>query len=240
MTEFETLYSLNTLTSGWVRHLLTFCRNMVLQSESLDDDDVEHFEDIVEETENKSEPALLKQPESAVTVVPDNNDGAKIDPDSSDSEEVELSGSDLGSEDNDSDGDDILKRGSNTVGQLKTDGSSGGTQPPNVKLSLPGGYDPRHREPSYWYSLLYFLYRNTLLEILRKRILNFNKGFVLHQFVTFVAQGLFVSFSYPSTCAPILKVSTVQLENVLYISVTCRILNTVNPFLILFRFETIV
>ncbi|RZC77535.1 hypothetical protein C5167_001718 [Papaver somniferum] len=123
--------------------------NMVLQSESLDDDDVEHFEDIVEETENKSEPALLKQPESAVTVVPNNNDVAKIDPDSSDSEEVDLSGSDFESEDNDSDGDDILKRGSNTVGQLKTDGSSGGTQPPNVKLSLPGGYDPRHREPSY-------------------------------------------------------------------------------------------
>ncbi|KAI3838081.1 hypothetical protein MKW98_009032 [Papaver atlanticum] len=123
--------------------------NMVLQSESVDDDDVEHFEDIVEGTENKSEPALLEQPESTVTVVPDNHDGAKIDPDSSDSEEVELSGLDLESEDNDSDGDDILKRGSNTVGQLKTDGSSGGTQPPNVKLSLPGGYDPRHREPSY-------------------------------------------------------------------------------------------
>ncbi|KAI3905544.1 hypothetical protein MKX01_036453 [Papaver californicum] len=125
------------------------CLNMVLQSESVDDDDVEHFEDIVEGFENESKPALLKQPEDAIMVVPNNNDGVKIDPDSSDSEEVELSGSDLESEDFDSDGDGILKRGSNTVGQLKTDGSSGGTQPPNDKLSLPGGYDPRHREPSY-------------------------------------------------------------------------------------------
>ncbi|KAI3968145.1 hypothetical protein MKX01_018448 [Papaver californicum] len=123
--------------------------NMVLQSESVDDDDVEHFEDIVEGIENESKPALSKQPEGAIMVGPNNNDGVKIDPDSSDSEEVELSGLDLESEDFDSDGDDILKRGSNTVGQLKTDGSSGGTQPPNDKLSLPGGYDPRHREPSY-------------------------------------------------------------------------------------------
>ncbi|MCL7036567.1 hypothetical protein MKW94_002438 [Papaver nudicaule] len=121
--------------------------NMVLQNESVDDDDIEHFEDIVEGTENESKPAVVKQPEQAVIVVPNNNDGVKSDPDSSDSEEVELSGSDLESED--SDGDDMLKRGSNTVGPLKTDGSSGRTQPPNDKLSLPGGYDPRHREPSY-------------------------------------------------------------------------------------------
>lgn len=121
---------------------------MLLQSESADEDN-EHFEDIMEETENQQiNPS--KKPEKAVdATVPNSNKRVNsVSDDTSSQDEVESKSS--CSDDNISDEADdlILKENLNEMKDTETPSNS-------VKPSLPGGYNPRHREPSYWYHSLF-------------------------------------------------------------------------------------
>jgi ribosome biogenesis protein MAK21 len=103
-------------------------RTIVLQNESVDDG-VEHFEDIVE---NPEEAAIA-------STTPNKQDGmlASLEKYNSDAE----------------DDSDTTKQANVTAGDEKgqTNGSAAGSTSHVL-------YDPRHREPSYWYCLfiLYF------------------------------------------------------------------------------------
>lgn len=110
--------------------------NMLLQSESADEDN-EHFEDIMEETENQQ-----INPSNDATVPNSNEIVNSGSDDTSSQDEVESKSS--YSEDNISDEADdlILKESLNEMKDAET--PSNGEKP-----SLPGGYNPRHREPSY-------------------------------------------------------------------------------------------
>lgn len=111
---------------------------MLLQSESADEDN-EHFEDIMEETENQQ-----IYPSNDATVPNSNEIVNSGSDDTSSQNEVESKSS--YSEDNISDEADdlILKESLNEMKDAETPSNG-------VKPSLPGGYNPRHREPSYWY-----------------------------------------------------------------------------------------
>ncbi|KAL2555049.1 CCAAT-binding factor [Forsythia ovata] len=120
--------------------------NMVLQNESVDED-LEHFEDIVDD-DNKQ-----------ASLVPDNKDEVAQTRNESDSD----SDSSLdkgGSMTSGSDEDDLSEAygllGKGGVDELKelksaSDRKEGGDhlQRENDGLTLPGGYNPRHREPTY-------------------------------------------------------------------------------------------
>lgn len=120
---------------------------MVLQNES-NDDDLEHFEDIVDETENESRTASKK---SRITkgFVHD-SDIVKADGNSSEDENVAATPY---SEDHVPDkGEDLVM----TDSQKPADVNGHRPPVPNLSPSLPGGYNPRHREPSYWYFSTFF------------------------------------------------------------------------------------
>lgn len=125
--------------------------SMVLQNELTDDDD-EHFKDVVEEAENKAciTPEI---PDNAFEVA-SSREGHVADSDS-DSSLDECGAANSGSEDEVSDeGDDLFVGGVlNDQQEAKVGYDHGDRQPPvsndNVRASLPGGYNPRHREPSY-------------------------------------------------------------------------------------------
>lgn len=129
---------------------------MVLQNELADDDD-EHFEDVVEEAENKAciTPEIL---DNAFEVA-SSREGRVADSDS-DSSLDEGGAANSGSEDEVSDeGDDLFVGGVlKDQQEAKAGYDHRDRQPPvsndNVRASLPGGYNPRHREPSYWYFYL--------------------------------------------------------------------------------------
>lgn len=121
--------------------------NMVLQNESADEE-LEHFEDIVEEAENQSNNGADKTDNAGEVAL--SNGGTDTDGDSSEEE----GGSPTSvSEDGDSDGDnDLLGNGSlNDLqeSEMRSADSAGQQQGLNVKSPLPGGYNPRHREPSF-------------------------------------------------------------------------------------------
>lgn len=120
---------------------------MVLQSESADEED-EHFEDIVEETDDRTTSASDKQENDAGPV--ENSGAAVSDSDSSeDEEETPVSAS----EDEVSDEADefLIRDDAKDVQKSTTRSGSGGkqSQVSSKRPSLPGGYDLRHREPSY-------------------------------------------------------------------------------------------
>lgn len=126
---------------------------MILQNESADDDDDEHFEDVLEDTENNvdtipDKPNVCKVASSGETHETDNN---------SDSSSDEGGGSTFESEDEVSnEGDDLFTAGvldDPRESKVRSDHAGPQSLVSNDKLraSLPGGYDPRHREPSYWY-----------------------------------------------------------------------------------------
>ncbi|KAF9689828.1 hypothetical protein SADUNF_Sadunf01G0133100 [Salix dunnii] len=120
--------------------------NMVLQSESVDED-LEHFEDIVEETDNELSTTPKKQ-EIGVDLV---GNSGKIDSES-DSAEDEDDSPASSSEDDVSDEDELLMKDSSKEpqeSQPKSDHNGNQPQINSSGSSLPGGYDPRHREPSY-------------------------------------------------------------------------------------------
>ncbi|KAF8401148.1 hypothetical protein HHK36_014452 [Tetracentron sinense] len=125
--------------------------NMMLQNELIDED-LEHFEDIIEETENEPGIAPLKPPENTVGIVRHSSTNAKTDSDSSSDSQDEDNSPASYSENNSPDGEGLLVRGGLTdVGEFKTisERDRGQPQAPIMRSSLPGGYNPRHREPSY-------------------------------------------------------------------------------------------
>ncbi|KAL7180544.1 hypothetical protein ACSBR1_043694 [Camellia fascicularis] len=123
--------------------------HMALQNESVDED-LEHFEDIVEETKNEV-CTKSNEPDNAIETVC-TGDNTETDGDSSQDEGVSPSydfDSDvsIGADDDDL----LVGRGLEDVKESKTMSDKTRQQPqvPNTRTSLPGEYDPRHREPSY-------------------------------------------------------------------------------------------
>lgn len=134
-------------------------RSMVLQNELADDDD-EHFEDIVEDAENNA-CVTPEKPDTALEAA-SSREGHVANSDSDSDSLLDEGGSgNSGSEDEVSDeGDDLFVAGVPKDAQEAKVGSDhvGCDRPVsngNVRASLPGGYDPRHREPSYWYFHLF-------------------------------------------------------------------------------------
>ncbi|KOM57021.1 hypothetical protein LR48_Vigan11g005300 [Vigna angularis] len=126
--------------------------NMVLQNESLDDE-LEHFEDVIEPD---NEPSSLSNKQKDDVAVAKNGEDPNADASSSESED------DLpaASEDDDSDDDGsedagfLLAKDETVHKESKksksvSNNESSQSQLSAEKSSLRGGYDPRHREPSY-------------------------------------------------------------------------------------------
>ncbi|XP_060206018.1 protein SLOW WALKER 2 [Lycium barbarum] len=116
--------------------------NMMLQSESVDDD-LEHFEDIIEEDENQPSPPNRTDNASEVEANHLENgnhslqdEGGSSEPDDDDSLQANESPARGGL---DEPKESRLLSG---FSKLLPEGS-------NEKLLLPGGYDTRHREPSF-------------------------------------------------------------------------------------------
>ncbi|KAG6669017.1 hypothetical protein CIPAW_01G213900 [Carya illinoinensis] len=121
--------------------------NMVLQNESIDEE-LEHFEDVVEET--AEEPSTTAKEEENDGGLVHSTDAINSDGESSEDEDESPA---FNSEDDVSDeAEEFLMRNdskdieeSKTVSPLNVQQ----TQVSSKKSLLPGGYDPRHREPSY-------------------------------------------------------------------------------------------
>lgn len=119
------------------------------QNESLDED-IEHFEDVVEESENHP---ITKENEPDSTVESASvRDSGEADSDSSEDEGVPPD-SDSESDASEETDDLLLSGGVEDAKIVKTmpDQIKQKHEASAKKSSLPGGYDPRHREPSYWY-----------------------------------------------------------------------------------------
>ena len=121
---------------------------MMLQNESVDED-LEHFEDIVEETD--TEPILASKKEENNAVI-HGGEAANSDSDSSEDEGV------LPSSYSDDDASDdveelFIRESSKDLHKTKTipDRNALKPQVSSTQSFLPGGYNPRHREPSYRY-----------------------------------------------------------------------------------------
>lgn len=127
---------------------------MVLQNESVDEE-IEHFQDIVEETDNEPSVASWKKGNNDKTVNSIND--ANSDDESSEDEDdhpVTDSGEDV----SDESGEFVITDHTKDIHKSETHSAPDTHQScVSKKSSLPGGYDPRHREPSYWYFILYFL-----------------------------------------------------------------------------------
>ncbi|KAK2653698.1 hypothetical protein Ddye_013554 [Dipteronia dyeriana] len=122
--------------------------NMVVQNESADDDDLEHFEDIVEEIKNEPSTAPKKEENYDVKTVNTIKDG-NSDGDSSEDEDV-TPPSDSEEDVSDESEELFIKDKSKDIKKSETLPDRNGHQAQvSSKPSLPGGYDPRHREPSY-------------------------------------------------------------------------------------------
>lgn len=124
---------------------------MALQNESLDDE-LEHFEDVIEETDNEPSTVPTKQTDDNAPV--QNGEDGKSDVGSSESED-DLPAS---SEDDDDSGDALEDAGfllaksdmNHKKSKSASDDEGHKSQVSTKKSLLPGGYDPRLREPSYW------------------------------------------------------------------------------------------
>lgn len=133
---------------------------MLLQNESADaDDDLEHFQDITENNDNQIVPAsdskgvpasdnkevpasVNKVNKGHIAVTSNEND------DDSDSS-LDESGSASSDSEDFNEGDDLLgEAGLDKLEELK---ATSDHEVHNLEgVTLPGGYTPRHREPSYW------------------------------------------------------------------------------------------
>lgn len=118
---------------------------MVLQNEAVDaDEDIEHFEDI---SENDG---------SQVNSTPDNSDNkgqvAETSHASDDESEEEFrDGSATSDSEEDGEGDDLFREvGSVKAVKSKSEGDNGIDSSHQAPTPPPGGYNPRHRDPSYW------------------------------------------------------------------------------------------
>nr|BAJ53201.1 JHL06B08.2 [Jatropha curcas] len=123
--------------------------NMVIQNESVDED-LEHFKDVVEETDD--EPHTEVKVENNLVSV-QNADKASPENDSSEGEDDSPAPSSDDDEDDDSDEAEVLfsQNGSKEFQESKSASDYNDNQPQisSTDSSLPGGYNPRHREPSY-------------------------------------------------------------------------------------------
>ncbi|KAF8111259.1 hypothetical protein N665_0076s0243 [Sinapis alba] len=126
--------------------------NMVVQRESVvEEEDVEHFEDVkdeddtepIKESEQEGNDAKVDHDEKKIT--------SRDDDDSSDDEEA-LAVRQSDDEEDDSASDDgeelFIKETPKETMEVSND-SEKRSQAPLKSSCLPGGYDPRHREPSY-------------------------------------------------------------------------------------------
>ncbi|KAE9615304.1 putative CCAAT-binding factor [Lupinus albus] len=123
--------------------------NMVLQNEYIDDE-LEHFEDVIEETDN--EPSTTSNKQANETGLIQNVDDADSESGSSENEDdLPASSQDDDSDDASEDGDFVLARKETNSTKSKSVSNNEGqqSQVSDKKSILPGGYDPRHREPSY-------------------------------------------------------------------------------------------
>ncbi|EOY27355.1 JHL06B08.2 protein, putative isoform 1 [Theobroma cacao] len=120
--------------------------NMVLQNESVDED-LEHFEDIVEETDTGPTCASKKEENSA-----DVHGGEGANSDSNCSEDEDVLPTNYSDDDGSDDADELFIRESPNDPQKPKMISNQKVLKPQVSSTqsfLPGGYNPRHREPSY-------------------------------------------------------------------------------------------
>lgn len=107
---------------------------MVLQNE-LADEELEYFEDVVEEPDTEANKAADKPESDDVDDDPSEDEAGSPVPSSDD-------------EFSDKGDDDLL--GFNSLTNPDDTQKASGHAVKNAKSSLPGGYDPRHREPIYW------------------------------------------------------------------------------------------
>lgn len=123
---------------------------MVLQNESVDEE-LEHFEDVIEETDN--EPGTVSNKQVDDTKPVQNGEDACPDTNSSESEDdlPAASSEDDDSDDASEDAGFLLAKTEVNHKKSKSVSDNEGQQSAKPKKSfLPGGYDPRHREPSFW------------------------------------------------------------------------------------------
>lgn len=124
----------------------------MLQNES-NDEELEHFEDVIEET--AEEPSTAAKEEENDGGLVHSTDAANSDSESSEDEDESPA---FNSEDDGSDGAEefLMRNDSKDLEESKIVSPLNARQPQvsSKKSLLPGGYDPRHREPSYW-SVIY-------------------------------------------------------------------------------------
>lgn len=114
----------------------------MLQNEAADaNEDLEHFEDIPDNDDNQAGNDSNKDPAND-TSSESGNDTDKSNSMSSDSEEEHFRAS-----------DDLF--GTDGLDKLEESKPTSGQEMHNVQgRTRPGGYDPRYREPRYWYKLI--------------------------------------------------------------------------------------
>ncbi|XVE88572.1 hypothetical protein DITRI_Ditri19aG0080000 [Diplodiscus trichospermus] len=120
--------------------------NMMLQNESVDED-LEHFEDIVEETDTEPRLASNKEESNA-----DIHGGEAANSNSEPSEDEGVLPSSYSDDDASNDAEELFMRDSSRdLHKSKTISDQNALKPQVSSLPsfLPGGYNPRHREPSY-------------------------------------------------------------------------------------------
>ncbi|XP_041015065.1 uncharacterized protein C4F10.09c [Juglans microcarpa x Juglans regia] len=121
--------------------------NMVLQNESIDEE-LEHFEDVIEET--AEEPSTAAKEEENDGGLVHSTDATNSDGESSEDEDESPA---FNSEDDVSDEAEefLMRNDSKDIEESKTVSPLNAQRPQvsSKKSLLPGGYDPRHREPSY-------------------------------------------------------------------------------------------
>ncbi|XP_061361904.1 protein SLOW WALKER 2-like [Gastrolobium bilobum] len=122
---------------------------MALQNESMDEE-LEHFEDIIEETDNEPSTVSNKQIDDIGLV--QNDEDANSDAGSSENEDdLPASSEDDDSDDASEDAGFVLAKSDLNDKKSKSvsDNEDQQSQLSAKKSLLPGGYDPQHREPSY-------------------------------------------------------------------------------------------
>ncbi|XP_038681839.1 CCAAT/enhancer-binding protein zeta [Tripterygium wilfordii] len=128
--------------------------SMVLQSESIDSD-IEHFEDI-EETDNEPPTPSKKEETNDEVALADHQDRANSNSDALEDEDdspEDMDDSSASYSEHDSDEAEglLLNNDSKDLSESRRLPCADGLeiQVSATKPTLPGGYDPRHREPSY-------------------------------------------------------------------------------------------
>lgn len=132
----------------------------MLQNELIDED-LEHFEDMQEDEEYIPNPEQNEMVESAKrqSCTPhDPDSGALTHQDGYAPSDSEGNASE--------DADDLrVEGGQHDLRGSKpiTNGSGLASEVASVKSTSPGGYNPRHREPLYWYSIAFYCLASDVL-----------------------------------------------------------------------------